>query len=120
MTEWDDEYAGNDPTMEVYSAGFQQPAGFVWPKEMPMDRMNPQNVELLRKAANIASAMDDIMPEIDKMMETTMSQVFMKIGKAELTPEDALSYWYEMYSYHRLANRLRSQAKMAEQVTDRR
>lgn len=117
----DDEFWEDQPrSMEVNTAGFVQPAGFVWMKETAVDRMNPQEIERLRKAANIASVLPDLSPEIEKMQESTMSQVFGKLSKGELTPEEALSYWYEMYSYHRLSNRLRVVASTAEQVTDRR
>lgn len=82
--------------------------------------MDPQEVERLRKAANVAHVLPDILPEIDSMTKTTMTKVFTKLSKGELTPSEAMSYWYEMYSYHRLSLRLNATAKEAEQLTDRR
>lgn len=85
-----------------------------------MNPMNPQEVENLRKAANVAHVLPDIMPEIDGMTRSTMLTVFNKLSKGELTPSEAMAYWYEMYSYHRLGQRLKATAAQAEQVTDRR
>lgn len=83
-----------------------------------MDPMNPQDVERLRKAANIASVMEDLAPELEAMEKSTKSKVYMAISKGELTPDQALSYWYEMHSYHRLSERLRLQVVTAQQVTE--
>jgi hypothetical protein len=97
---------------------FDQPAGFVRLKETNVTnkQMTPEEVENLRIAADLQSVLPSITTEIDAMTRSVMNRVYIAIGKGELTPEEAMSYWMEMYSYHRLAGRLNTRAEMANQV----
>lgn len=98
---------------------FDQPAGFVTLKETKLTKqeLTPEDVEQLRLSAELQSVLPTITGEIDAMSKSVMNRVYIAISKGELTPEEAMSYWMEMYSYHRLTGRLNGRAKLADQVT---
>lgn len=79
----------------------------------------PAQVQALREAAGLASVMPTIEGQIEAMERSTRHTVFQLIGKGELTPEKAMSYWTEMYSYHRLRTRLNTQAATASTTITR-
>lgn len=87
---------------------------------MQKKEMTPEQIEQFRIAADLQSVLPSITTEIDAMAKSVMNRVYMAISKGELTPEEAMSYWMEMYSYHRLAGRLNTRADMANQVTETR
>lgn len=71
----------------------------------------------LREAAKLASSMPEISHEIDGMSKTTMQSVFADIRNGTLTPDKAMSYWMEMYSYSRLMKRFETKAALAAPIT---
>lgn len=79
----------------------------------------PAQIEALREAAGLASVMPTIETSIDGMERSVRTLVFQAIAKGELTPEKAMSYWVEMYSYHRLRTRLNTTAAQASTVVHR-
>lgn len=74
-------------------------------------------IEEMRRAAKLASSMPEIEHEINGMQNTTMTQAFAAIRDGTLTPDKAMSYWMELYSYHRLTKRFETKAALAASVT---
>lgn len=107
-------------SITVHTEGFSQQPGFVPRKETTMNRNNPTPEELanLRAAADLQNVMPTLDTEISGMMNSTMQAVFGKIRKGELTDEEALSYWMEMYAYSRLNTRLKDRASLANAITE--
>lgn len=118
-------YWEDDPTptktMEVNTEGFVAPPGFIRLKETDMKGpMNPENVRKYQKAVALQEAQPYFLEEIDKMINTCQLAVYTKIRKGELTPEDAMAYWMEMYSYARLNTRIKEAVAPANDVTETR
>lgn len=80
-------------------------------------KMTDQQLADLRQAAKLASSLPEINQEIDGMTRTTMQQAFGEIRMSTLTPEKAMSYLMELYSYHRLNKRFETKAALAATVT---
>lgn len=76
-----------------------------------------QQIEELRRAAKLASSMPEIEHEIAGMQATTMSSAFADIRNGTLTPEKAMAYLMELYSYNRLTKRFETKAALAASVT---
>ena len=72
----------------------------------------------LRRAAMLSDAMPEVGEVIDAMLRTTMATAYKLIRAGTLTPEQALSYWMEMFSYDRLRKRLTDKAAAAKAVTE--
>lgn len=83
------------------------------------DNPTPQEVLDMRAKALLASSMPELGREFEGMRRSTMTKVFQLIRQGQLTPDQAMSYWMEMYSYDRLESRLRSQAAGAAAVTEK-
>lgn len=73
----------------------------------------------LRMKARLASSMPEIENEIGAMRRTVMTRAYADIRAATLTPDKAMAYWFEMFSYERLENRLRDSAAGAENLVER-
>lgn len=75
----------------------------------------------VRRAAFLQDALPEVDYEIEGMVKTTKSKAFKAIREGSLTPEQALSYWMELFSYDRLQNRLKQKANAAQSTeTNRR
>lgn len=85
-----------------------------------MDETTIERAEKIRDAAFLQSIMPTVTEEIDQMTKTVMFGVFQKISKGILTPQEAMSYWMEVYSYHRLNKRLDSRASFANTAIETR
>lgn len=83
-------------------------------------KLSDAEIHKLRAAAKLASSMPEIADEVDKMIKSTQNKVFMKINKGELTPDQALSYWMEVFSYVRLLQRFETNVAVADQITNTR
>lgn len=84
------------------------------------EKLSDAEIHQLRVGAKLASSMPEIADEVDKMIKSTQNKVFMKINKGELTPDQALSYWMEVYSYVRLLQRFETNVAVADQITNTR
>lgn len=82
--------------------------------------LSEAEIRKLRTAAKLASSMPEIADEVAGMVKATQNKVFMKINKGELTPDQALSYWMEVYSYVRLLQRFETNVAVADQITNTR
>ena len=82
--------------------------------------MNVRELEDLRVGAKLASSLPEITAEIEGMRSTVMVKAFNKISNGVLTPDEALSYWMELYSYSRLQKRFETKAAIADRVTETR
>lgn len=71
-----------------------------------------------RRAALLGESLPEVAVEIDAMMRSTMLGVYKLIRAGSLTPDQALSYWMEMFSYDRLRKRLTDKAASAKAVTE--
>ncbi len=71
-----------------------------------------------RRAALLGESLPEVAVEIDTMMRTTMGHVYKLIRDGGLTPDKAMSYWMEMFSYDRLRKRLTDKAASAKAVTE--
>lgn len=71
-----------------------------------------------RRAALLNESLPEVAVEIDAMMRTTMLGVYKRIRDGALTPDQALSYWMEMFSYDRLRKRLTDKASSAKAATE--
>jgi len=79
----------------------------------------PAQVESLREAAYLSTVMPSIDAEIDGMEKTVHVAVYEHIRKGTLTPEAAMNYWMELYSYHRLRHRLTDKAATANTIIEK-
>lgn len=86
-----------------------------------MDMTNPTPTELaeFRAKARLASSMPEIETELDKMRHVLTNKVYGAIRGGTLTPERAMAYWLEMFSYDQLERRLKGQAAEAEVAIER-
>ena len=82
------------------------------------DILSPDELARLRVAADLDSVMPTLNDEIAQMRNSTEVKVYRAIAEGELTPEEALSYWMEMYAYRRLETRIKEKASQASQVTE--
>lgn len=115
---WYDDEPTPTKSMEVTTEGFAAPPGFIQLKETQVD--NPENVRKYQKAVVMQEAKPYLEEELDKMIKSCQTEVYNRIRKHTLTPEDALSYWMEMYSYARLNTRINDAAAPAADVTETR
>lgn len=76
--------------------------------------LTPQQLADLQAAQAISEVLPQLEDEIDKMSQSKMADVFRQINENILTPELAMSYWLEMYAYHRLNKRLVTKAAMTK------
>lgn len=74
----------------------------------------------VRRAAFLQDALPEVDYEIEGMVKTTKAKAFKAIREGSLTPEQALSYWMELFSYDRLQSRLKTRATAAQSETNRR
>lgn len=84
-----------------------------------MSDPTPAQLAELRQAAKLAANLPEINQEIDKMIKSLTVTVYQLIRHGELTPDKAMAYWLEMYSYDRLRTRLDKAALPAQQITER-
>jgi hypothetical protein len=82
-----------------------------------MNKPTDKELADMRSAAKLASSFPEIEHEIDGMSRSTMLSVFADIRNGTLTPDKAMSYWMEMYSYSRLIKRFETKAALATKVT---
>lgn len=72
----------------------------------------------LRRSAYLADSLPEVNRELDGMTRSTMTKAFKAIRAGTLTPQEAMSYWMELFSYDRLSARLNEQAAVARTVTE--
>lgn len=82
------------------------------------DTLTPDEIAELRVAADLDNVMPTLDNEITKMRHSTEAKVYQAIAKGDLTPEDALAYWMEMYAYRRLDTRIKDRAAAARSITE--
>jgi hypothetical protein len=79
-----------------------------------------QEIADLRAAASIQHVLPEILSEIEAMEQSTRTQVFGKLRAGTLTPQEALAYWMEVFSYQRLRTKMTSKAELANKITETR
>lgn len=119
---WDEEWWYDEQperlTMEVNTEGFVVAPGFYPLKETKMNTLTPDEMAQLRIAADLDSVMPTLDEEIGSMRKSTETKVYLAIAKGELTPDEAMAYWMEMYAYKRLETRIHDKASQAASVTE--
>lgn len=84
------------------------------------DNPTPEEIFELRESAALQEVLPTVQKQIDNMKRSAEMRVFKDIREGSLTPDAALSYWMEMYSYSRLSIRLSEQADKANSLVTRR
>lgn len=83
-----------------------------------MTAENPSETELIdmRRGLKLAHSMAEIDDEIEDMVSFCIGQICHKAGRGALTPDEALSYCMELYSYQRLRQRLQKKVDAADRL----
>lgn len=77
--------------------------------------INESNLAAVRQSAKLSSSMPEIEYEITAMEATAQNKVFQALRSGKLTPDMAMNFVMELYSYSRLRLRLKEKASISEQ-----
>ena len=74
----------------------------------------PQQIATQQQAYAVASVRPELEGMIAKMEATTKANIFGLIRQNQLTPDQAVAAWMELYSYQRLNTRIAETAQGAQ------
>lgn len=74
----------------------------------------PAEIEAIRQGSAIKSVRGELDYMVSGLEKSTKAKVYEAIRAGQLTPEQAVTYWMEMYAYSRLGTRINEMSAKGE------